>query len=328
MKKLCSLLVIALVALPLVFSLGCNGTASTDDDSSGPLAGAEKEINSSKAASDSVSVNPKIAFSSNRDGNFEIYVMNLDGSGQTRLTNSAAADFSPAFSPDGTKIAYMSGSREGYDIYVMSEDGTGQTQLTREGGAYPTFSPDGTKIAFQSWRDDKESISIISVDGTGEARLMETGSFNRYPAFSPDGSKIVFTSTKDGSWDFYIMNVDGTGVTRLTENSAWEERAVFSQDGSQIAFMSKRYIRAMSTDGPFEVYVMNADGTGVTRLTDTSGGNNDPVFSPDGSMIAFSSWRDKDEEIYVMNTDGTRQTNLTNNPAMDISPSFPLWLKK
>src|SRR3972149_3275713 len=97
----------------------------------------------------------KIAFVSIRDGNYEIYAMNADGSGQTRLTNNAATEYGPAWSPDGTKIAFWSDRDGNWEVYAMNADGSGQTRLTNNSAwdAAPAWSPDGTKIAFYSSRD-------------------------------------------------------------------------------------------------------------------------------------------------------------------------------
>lgn len=111
----------------------------------------------------------QIAFSSNRDGNYEIYVMNADGSGQTRLTNAAGDDLLPRWSPDGTRIAFDS-KRDGNDeVYVMNADGTGQTNLTNhassdKGGVWLS---DGSKIAFDSRRSGRDNLWIMNSDGTG-----------------------------------------------------------------------------------------------------------------------------------------------------------------
>jgi len=108
----------------------------------------------------------KIAFMSNRDGNFEIYVMNADGTSQTRLTNNAAYDGLPSFSGDGSKIAFFSDRDGNWEIYVMNVDGTGQTNLSNNPAAddNPSFSGDGSKIAFSSNRDGDFEIWVIRMD--------------------------------------------------------------------------------------------------------------------------------------------------------------------
>ncbi len=239
----------------------------------------------------------KIAFSSRRDGNWEIYVMNADGTGQTRLTTDDALttddvwDSWPAWSPDGTKIAFCTFrdvSWPWWDIYVMNADGTGQTRLTANGvdNAFPVWSPDGLKIAFTSDPEGNDDIYVMNADGTGRTRLTTASGFDFFAAWSPDGSKIAFTSSRDSTKPdnnsaIYVMNADGTGQTRLTTVSgddwapvwslAWSP--AWSPDGLKIAFDSAR-------DGNWEIYVMNADGTGQTRLTTNGAEDSDPAWSP------------------------------------------------
>jgi Tol biopolymer transport system component len=113
--------------------------------------------------------NGKIAFMSTRDGNWEIYVMNADGTNPTRLTNNDDLDQDPDWSPDGEKIVFISDRDGNTEIYVMNADGTGQTRLTntRSFELAPVWSPDGTKIAFI--RDN--NIIVMNADGTGQTRL-------------------------------------------------------------------------------------------------------------------------------------------------------------
>src|SRR3990170_3930701 len=114
-----------------------------------------------------------IAFESDRDGNREIYVMNADGTSQTRLTNNPAMDVFSSWSPDGTKIAFASTRDGNAEIYVMNADGTSQTNISNNlaSDINPSWSHDGTKIAFESTRDGNDQIYVMNADGTGQTNI-------------------------------------------------------------------------------------------------------------------------------------------------------------
>lgn len=257
-------------------------------------------------------VNGRIAFNSDRDGDAEIYSMNADGTGLKRLTESPGNDLTPSWSPDGTRIAFGSARAGNYDIYTMNADGSNITRLTfADGNLHPTWSPDGSKIAFISDRTDDEEIFIMNTDGSGQTRVTNNTVTDFDPSWSPDGSKIAFSNYDEGG--IFVINVDGSGLKRLTIDGA---EPGWSPDGSEITFSSFR-------DGNWEIYSMNADGTGQTRLTENPAVDYDASWSPDGTKIAFYTNRnDGNNEIYVMNTDGSGQTRLTENPADDTEPDF------
>ena len=166
----------------------------------------------------------KIAFGSIFEGGFfneEIYIMNADGTGITRLTNGSGDDVNPAWSPDGTKIAWCRGASGTPEIYVMNADGTSQTNLTNNpasdcGGV--DWSPDGTKIAF--YRGGAAEIFVMNADGTGQTQLTSNAFADYDPSWSPDGTKIAFYSDRDGNNEIYTMNANGSAQTRITNNSA------------------------------------------------------------------------------------------------------------
>ena len=173
----------------------------------------------------------RIAFASDRDGNWEIYVMNADGTAQTRLTNDAADDQNPAWSPDGSKIAFQSDRYgSGYRIYVMNADGTAQTRLTGVGyDENPAWSPDGSKIAFHTRGGGSAEIHVMNADGTGQTRLTNNWPIQDFaPSWSPGGSKIAFVSDRDGDDEIYVMNADGTGQTNLTNDPAIDHSPAWS----------------------------------------------------------------------------------------------------
>lgn len=265
-------------------------------------------------------VSGKIAFHSDRDGNWEIYVMNADGSGLARLTNNSVVDLNPAWSPDGTKIVFDR-SRDG--IYVMNADGTGQARLTNSFDTTPAWSPDGTKIVFSSYRDGEPNseIYVMNADGTGQTRRTNNSVIDNDPAWSPDGMKIAFVrAVFGGQSQIYLMNADGSGQAQLSPSDG---RLVngpnWSPDGTKIA-----YGGGFGFGATADIYVINADGSGQTNLTpSTPGSETVPAWSPDSTKIAFVSDRDGiNAHIYVMNADGSGQTSLTNNPANNDSPDW------
>jgi TolB protein len=264
----------------------------------------------------------RIAFTSSRDGNTDIYVMNADGTGVTRLTDNPADDRAPSWSPDGRRIAFASTRNGNSEIYVMNADGTGVTRLTAD--AHNDGDPAwcGNRIAFTSDRylPPFPDVYVMNDDGSGVTRLtIDNTAFDRKPAWSPNCDVIAFTKDPDGDVEIYVMNADGTGVTRLTNSVGYDEDPAWSPDGTKIAFTSTR-----DGDPNREIYVMNADGTGATRLTNTSLSiwDTDPSWSFDGSQIAFRSNRDGNDDIYVMNVDGTGLTRLTNDPSSEVLPAW------
>jgi Tol biopolymer transport system component len=261
----------------------------------------------------------KIVFHSTRDSNLrELYVMNSDGTNQTRLTTNTTVDQLPSFSGDGSKIVFSS-NRDTFpfnEIYVMNADGSNQTRLTNNtvDDLSPSANSNASKIAFER----NFQIFVMNGDGTGEMQLTSLGT-NRNPSFSADGSKITFESTRDGGQrEIYVMNAAGTNQTRLTNTSqcGGNFQPSFNPDGSKIVFVSACF-------GPFGIYVMNSDGTGLTPVINDDQHEATPTFSPDGTSIAF---RDGEApsgyEIYVINVDGTGKLRLTNNAAEDDHPSW------
>jgi Tol biopolymer transport system component len=193
----------------------------------------------------------------------DIFVSTLDGAKPLRLTRGGY-NHTPAWSPDGRRIAFIS-DRDGGppQIYVMNVDGSNQTRLTKdETRDYnPAWSPDGRRITYYAERGDrKDQVWVMNADGR-EAKLLTGGvGHNIFPAFSSDGARVVFTSKREGDEFFHIYSVktDGTDLRKLCEQEAFFARP--SPDGKKIAFTAGRFPESA-------IYVMNSDGTGVTRLT-------------------------------------------------------------
>jgi len=148
----------------------------------------------------------------------EIYTMNADGTGLTRLTDNATGDLDPDWSPDGKRIVFTSdrdaaSPGTAFDLYAMNTDGSRVTRLTFEGRVFrlPFWAPGGKEIAFTA--DD--GIYKMNADGTG-LTFLTGGSSELSSVWSDDGKQIAFSSARDGDLEVYVMNADGTGITRLT----------------------------------------------------------------------------------------------------------------
>ena len=306
-----------------------------------------------------VDAQARIVFQSNRDGHIhprlgwpthEIYVMEVDGNNQRRLTNHPNFDIGPSWSPDGKRIAFMSdrdehvienapGGLPNYEIYVMDADGGNQRNLTNNpnNDSSPSWSPDGKRIVFASDRDGNRDgnrgnyeIYVMDADGNNQQRLTDNDFYDGGPSWSPDGKRIAFSSRRDGhfigeggvTYEIYVMDADGGNEQRLTNNRKSDWSPSWSPDGKQIAFTSDR----KGDDVNFEIYVMDADGENTRRLTNNRVYDTSPSWSPDGEQIVFVSNPDgkhENYEIYVMDNDGGNQQKLTNNPHRD---SAPKWL--
>jgi Tol biopolymer transport system component len=281
--------------------------------------------------------NGKIAFVSNRTtgtgvdnptGDYEIFTMDPNGTELTQLTDNVVDDEDPAWSSDGQQIAFARNENGYFQIYKMDADGSNQVKLTNTLDGYsPTWSPDGTRIAFVSLRDGNENVySMSSSDGSNQIRLTKKFASDSDPAWSPDGTKIAFTSERNGNFEIYVMKARPESKRNRPVNRSKNQRSDaypnWSPDGTQIAFASTR-----DDDlhiGNFEIYKMNAAGTGKTRLISHSDVDWLPAWSSDGTKIVFESERDgpANVEIYVMNADGSGQTNITNNQAFDSDPDW------
>jgi Tol biopolymer transport system component len=289
------------------------------------------EINVSNHAADDNSPawspdGTRLAFVSRRDGNDEIYMVNADGTGLRRLTNNAASDVEIAWSPDGTKIAFASTRTGTRDIYVMDVTGTGiptPVRFTSSTNAefLPMWSPNGRLITYTNSNtggtgDDIYMRQVSTTDGMSPSgspiALVVRNGVDIAPFFSPDGSRIIIRApygsggTGDQIWSVLLTTTPVT-VTRLTATSGFNNYfQSFSPDGSKILFLSVR-------DGNAEIYSMNVDGSGQTRLTNTTVGESYAVWSADARQIAFN----RSGDLWLMNADGSNQRNISNTASRD-----------
>ena len=229
------------------------------------------------------------------------------------LSTGSPQPAAATFAGGNGKIAFEGTAGGSTDIFVMNADGTGVTNLTENPAEDfdPVWSPDGTKIAFTSERDANREIYVMNEDGTGAVRLTDDPDQDFRPTWSADGSELLY---RHGG-DLWIIDAAGGVPSPFAQVGGTLTDPDYSPDGQKIAF-------ADNSDGDFEIYVMNADGTNPVRLVDNTASDSDPSWSPDGTQIMFARFENGSSEVWVMNPDGSGETNITNNPAYDSQPDW------
>lgn len=278
----------------------------------------------------------RLLFVSQRDGAtneagtllWEIYSVRLDGTAAQNLTRSPAPAYNHLrLSPDGSRVVFYSDRSGCFNIWTMGTDGSDLVQLTGHDpgdrcNVFPEWSPDGSKIMFTSSRNPLEQgwdTYVMNPDGSGVVNVSNNagsaGVRSDYGhGWTADG-RVVFHDLAQGEpVRTYVVDPDGSSLELLLEPG--DRQPYWSPDGSRIAFLSDR-------DGSTDIFVMNAGGTGVTKVGGSPHqdyfwpwGSEDP-WSPDGSRLAFTSDRDGSAEIYVVAPDGTGVQRITDDPGGD-----------
>jgi Tol biopolymer transport system component len=217
----------------------------------------------------------RIAFVSNRDQfDSEVYVMNSDGSGQTRLTTSPGTDGGARWSPDGRWLVFSSGRNDTLDLWAMRSDGSDQRRLTRSHSPEygPEWAPDGSGIAYWGGDLDSTQIYFVTLDGV-ITQVTHTLYSAETPSWSPDGTKIVYAAD-DG---MHTMNRDGSNGHLIPGTGYWDREPKWSPDGHRIVFVNEEPLPSNT-----EVFVMKTDGSGRLNLSQNYYWDITPAWEPLG----------------------------------------------
>lgn len=276
----------------------------------------------------------RLAFASDRNGNFEIYVREMATGQVTQLTANGVADRQPAWSPDGTRLVYVSDAAGDDDLYVMNADGSNVIQLTTGTAQdrYPVWSRDGLQVVFA--RETPDGSSLMAFDATcmGEPgacerslRTLTTGGYDREPALSPDGQMLTFSTASFPGLPSAVglVAISGGEVSALEGTGASDYTPAWSPDGVWLAFASNRFEDA-------DLWVMASDGGGVAQLTRSTAVDVQPRWSPGGEYLVFASDRAGDFDLYrldaacfsVPETCEDSLTALVEGPGDDLDPAW------
>ena len=273
----------------------------------------------------------RIAFASDRDGDWDIFRMGPDGSGETNVTKfSEAQDLAPSW--ECYWIAFQTDRDGQWEIYKTDPDGLDQIRLTDNPAAdeAPAWSPDGQRIAFQTNRDGNWEIYLMDEDGQNLVRLTENAGMERNPTWSRDGKWIAFESDRDGQFELYKINLETLGqatpeIVRLTDNPGRDTDPVWMPYCEYLFWQTDR-------DDNSEVYRMSPEGTqaptqrpvlNLSVVTDTQGQWFDAIDLACvrcAERVVFQSERDGNWEIYTSKFDGSDIKRLTTSTEADVQP--------
>jgi TolB protein len=267
----------------------------------------------------------RIAYSSTRNGQQNIYVLNRDASEDT-VASGGPLNTDPAWSPDGKSLAF---ARDGA-IWVRDDAGT--RQVSDNGAAStPRWSPNGLQIAYSNIVDrtpNLGSLWLMNADGQNQRPIFDSSDPNASPpdcfgefvgSWYSAGDRILYRGSRpDGTIAICSAKTDGTDVRTIVMESSstiLDFAPTLSPDGTKIAFVSNR-------DGRSQVYIANADGSDPHKLIADTSRDGDPAWSPDGLSIAFTSDRDGHPHVYMAHPDGSGLTQLTAGDGADQNPAW------
>ena len=268
----------------------------------------------------------KIAFTTNRDGNKEIYIMNADGSELQNITQHPAMEYGVSWSPDGKKIATYSNRDGNTEIYLLDLEANSAIRLTNDPGedVLPAISPDGKKIAFMSNRNQKSrSLYQMKIDGSEVKALTDNDSYEESPSWSPDGTSLLFTrlirkegdTTHAANGEIFTMDISTKTAARISYKDGYDSGAVLDPAGERIAFYGPG-------EQSFDIFVMNPEGKEVQNITRDTLDAYSPTWSPDGEWIAYTAGNKNNYDIYIIHLDTGERRQLTKTEIRNEEPSW------
>lgn len=250
-----------------------------------------------------------------------VYICDMDGRNERRITNPSTLSLLPAWDRTGATLLFTSYLRNNPDLYRINlSDGKLEWLSSKRGlNTGAAMSPDGRKIALTLSIDGNTEIYLMDSDGKNLTRLTDSWGQDVSPTWSPDGQKIAFVSSRSGNPHIYTMNADGSNPTRLTFRGNYNQEPDWSpRPDGKIAFTAR------DERLQYDIFLIDPITRDITRLTQDHGNNESPSFSPDGLHITFTSTRAPHygKKLYIMDVDGKNQNRISRHNGEYETPSW------
>ena len=265
------------------------------------------------------SVSPQgdaIAFISNRDGNYDIYLTMPDGANSLRITTTPAFESAPGWTADG-RLVFATWADNKSTVFAASSHNPTPAVIGTTSGRQPAISPDGKKLLYSKGQYPAMHLAESALDGSNERELSQSPSPQFNAVYSPDQKQIAFArADATRQLQIWVMNADGSGerqLTRFKPEDGSPQWPAWSPDGTRLAIQSGKYNRTAPTENTAHIWVIDVKSAAATRLNAHEQPYLDetPSWFPDGRRIAFQSDRSGRMEVWVMNADGTGAVQVT-----------------
>ncbi len=250
----------------------------------------------------------EIAYISEKDGNAEIYLLDLNNGLEMNLTKNSADDYSPVWSPNGAYLAYISRRDGNDDIYILDMDSLALRNLTNHAATdqLPVWSPDSRQLAFVSDRDGNSEVYIANIGSNETHNLSMHDGNDNLPTWSPDGTRIAFESIRCCGSPIFIADMTQGQVYPLgpPDEPLDGRQPIWSPDGEQVLFLRVRGDARNVLLDTVEVFAIDADGSNLRPFVDTGADEGSLIWSPNGETLALLLFLEEGREIYLVNRDG------------------------
>jgi Tol biopolymer transport system component len=247
----------------------------------------------------------KIVFTSTRNGDADVFIINADGTGLKNLTDDDAYDDQPALSPDGTEVVFVSDRDGNRELYLMNVAEGTVVRLTNTDTSEidPVFTPDASGVIY-TLEDDK-GCDVYKLDlVSGESEPICAGKEDERMANQGPGGKIAYVAAVNG--DDEIMLLGSSGRKQLTDSPGVDFMPTITADGKHVFFVTTR-------EGDYDLYIINTDGTGERPFVNTDVNEGRGAPSPDGNYVAFASETTGSLDIFIYDMDGNQVLQLTDD---------------